>query len=175
MSAPSSTTSSPASESASSELSRVYVEGIVAGVIGAATVAVWFFVLDIFDGRPFRTPNLLGAAIFRPGVGSDSLQTLPVSAEMVLVYTWVHGMAFCAIGGVAAKLFQLGERNVNLGFGIVLLFVIFEFGFIAAAFIFAEPILHALAWPAVLFGNLLAAAAMGAYFLRRHPNLSIQP
>ena len=175
MKAPSTATSAPRSESPSSELSRVYVEGIVAGVIGAATVAIWFFILDSFNGQPFRTPNILGAALFRADVGSDGLQTLPVSVEMVLVYTWVHGLAFCAFGGVAAKLFQLAEQNVNLGFGIVLLFVIFEFGFIGAAFIFAEPILHALAWPAVLFGNLLAAAAMGAYFLHRHPTLSIRP
>jgi hypothetical protein len=57
----------------------------------------------------------------------------------------------------------------------LLFFVIFEFGFVAAALVFAEPILHALAWPAVLMGNLLAAAAMGLYFWRHHLNLSIKP
>jgi hypothetical protein len=46
---------------------------------------------------------------------------------------------------------------------------------VAAAFLFAEPILHALTWPAVLMGNLLAAAAMGLYFWRHHLNLSIEP
>jgi len=40
---------------------------------------------------------------------------------------------------------------------------------------FAEPILHALAWPAVLVANVLAAAAMGGYFWVRHPNLRVQP
>jgi len=58
---------------------------------------------------------------------------------------------------------------------ILLGFVIFEFGFVFAALIFAEPILHALAWPAVLIGNFLAAAAMGVYFWRHHPNLSVEP
>jgi hypothetical protein len=94
---------------------------------------------------------------------------------MVVVYTWVHGLAFCVIGGLASRLLALAERNVNFGFGIVLFFVIFEFGFVAAAFLFAEPILHALTWPAVLMGNLLAAAAMGLYFWRHHLNLSIEP
>jgi hypothetical protein len=94
---------------------------------------------------------------------------------MVLVYTWVHGMAFCVIGGFASKLLALAERNLNLGFGIVLLFVIFEFGFVGAAFIFAEPILQVLAWPAVLVGNLLAATGMAGYFWRHHPNLTIEP
>jgi len=87
----------------------------------------------------------------------------------------VHGLVFCLIGGVASRLLALAERNLNLGFGVLLLFVIFEFGFVGAAFIFAEPVLHALTWPAILIGNLLAAAAMAGYFWRRHPNLTIEP
>ena len=54
-------------------------------------------------------------------------------------------------------------------------FVVFEFGFLAMALLFAEPVLHALTWPAILGGNLLAALAMGAYFWRRHPDLQIFP
>ena len=163
------------SASQPSEISRVDVEGISAGILGAATIAIWFFVLDVFNGRPFYTPSILGSALFRRGIGIDELQTLPISVEMVLIYTWVHGLAFCVIGGVASRLLALAERNVNFGFGILLFFVIFEFGFVAAALVFAEPILHALAWPAVLMGNLLAAAAMGLYFWRHHPYLSIKP
>jgi hypothetical protein len=41
--------------------------------------------------------------------------------------------------------------------------------------LFAAPVLHTLAWPAILVANLLAAAAMGGYFWLRHPNLSVQP
>jgi hypothetical protein len=84
-------------------------------------------------------------------------------------------MVFCIIGGLASKLLVLAERNVNLGFGILLLFVVFEFGFVGVAFIFAEPILHTLTWPAILIGNLMAAAAMAIYFSRRRPNLTIEP
>lgn len=159
----------------SSSISDVYQQGIVAGVIGATTIAAWFFFIDIFAGRPFYTPNVLGVALFRHGAGIDHPQALPISVEMILIYTWVHGMVFCLIGGLASKLLELAEHFVNLGFGILLLFVIFEFGFVAAAFIVAEPILRALAWPSVLLGNLLAAVAMAAYFWRRHPNLKIQP
>lgn len=168
-------TNAPARASQPSEISRVYVEGISAGILGAATVAIWFFVLDLLSGRPFYTPSILGSALFRRGVGVDQLQTLPISIEMVLLYTWVHGLAFCAIGGVASKLLELAERNTNFGFGVLLFFVIFAFGFVAAALVLAEPILDALAWPAVLVGNLLAAATMGLYFSRHHLNLSIRP
>ena len=37
-------------------------EGICAGLIGAAVVAVWFLLLDLWRGQPFLTPGLLGAA-----------------------------------------------------------------------------------------------------------------
>jgi hypothetical protein len=94
---------------------------------------------------------------------------------MILYYTWVHGLVFCVIGGLASKLLSIAERDVNWGFGILLLFVVFEFGFVAAAMVFAEPILRAVAWPAVLVGNLLAASAMAVYFWRRHPKLLIAP
>jgi hypothetical protein len=175
MAVQSGTTSAAPGASRSSEIPSIDVEGISAGIVGAAVIAIWFFVLDVFNGRPFYTPNILGYALFRRDVGLDELQTLPLSFEMVLIYTWVHALAFCVIGGVAARLLALAERNVNVGFGILLFFVIFEFGFVAAALVFAEPILHALAWPAVLTGNLLAAAGMGLYFWRHHLDLAIRP
>jgi hypothetical protein len=156
------------------EATDIYQQGIVAGVIGAATVAIWFFIIDVSTaGRSTR--RTFSAALFRHGSGLNQPHALAISLEMVLVYTWVHGMAFCVIGGFASKLLALAERNLNLGFGIVLLFVIFEFGFVGAAFIFAEPILQVLAWPAVLVGNLLAATGMAGYFWRHHPNLTIEP
>src|SRR2546425_12202169 len=40
-------------------------EGVVAGLIGAVVVAVWFLVFDPARGRPFLTPGLLGVAVFR--------------------------------------------------------------------------------------------------------------
>jgi hypothetical protein len=157
------------------EISDVYFEGIVAGVIGAATVAVWFFILDVLDNRPFYTPTVLGTALFRRGANAEAFEVLASSFEMAAMYTWVHGLAFCVIGGLAAKLLAVAERNRNLGFGILLLFVVFEFGLVAVLFILAEPVLHALAWPAILMGNLFAGATMASYFWWRHPNLIINP
>lgn len=166
------TTSAPAVASESREVSSVYIEGVVAGLIGAATIALWFFILDLYNGRPFYTPNILGAALSLSGPVRESP---PISMELVLLYSWIHVLVFCAIGGLAAKLLSLAERDLNYGFGILLLFIIFEFGFVAAAVVFAEPILRALTWPAILLGNLLAAAAMALYFWRHHLMLRISP
>ena len=43
--------------------SRYLREGIIAGLIAAAIVAVWFLIYDAARGQPFRTPALLGAAV----------------------------------------------------------------------------------------------------------------
>ena len=128
-----------------------------------------------FQRAALRYTQFAGQRSFHRGIALDRPETLSVSIEMVLLYTWVHGMVFCVIGGLASKLLALAERNLDLGFGILLLFVIFEFGFVGAAFIFAEPVLHALTWPAILIGNLMAAAVMAAYFSSRRPSLSIEP
>jgi len=157
-----------------SRTTALYQEGLVAGLVGAATIAVWFLILDSLSGRPLYTPTVLGTALFRRG-GTTPLSEILPNLEMVLMFTWVHGLVFVAIGGIVARLLALAERQPNVGFGILMLFVFFEFGFIVAAMFFAEPILHALAWPAVLVANILAAAAMGGYFWLRHPNLRVQP
>ncbi len=157
------------------EDSRVYSEGIIAGLVGAATVALWFFVVDSINGRPFHTPMVLGSTIFGRTASVATTGGLPISFEIVFMYTWVHALVFCAIGGIVSKLIDLAENDANLGFGVLLLFVVFEFGFVAAALLFAEPVLHTLAWPAVLVGNLLAAGAMAGYFWRRHPRMVIKP
>ncbi len=157
------------------DTARLYGEGIVAGVIGAATVAVWFLLVDVVRGRPLYTPTVLGTALFRRGAGLESPDTLPVSVEMVLMFTWVHGLAFAAIGGLASRLLGVAERNPSLGFGVLLLFVVFEAGFTVAAMLFAQPVLKALTWPAILVANLLAAVAMALWFRWRHPALRVSP
>ncbi len=166
---------SPALGSTSRASSQLYEEGIVAGTLGAATVAVWFLLLDSMAGRPLYTPTVLGTALFRGGEGLATPENLPVSIDMALMFTWVHFLVFALIGGAAALLLGLAEKDPNYGFGILLLFVVFEFGFLVGAMIFAADVLHALAWPAILVGNLLAAAAMARYFWRRHPTLTIWP
>ena len=151
------------------------MEGIAAGLIGAATTAIWFLLLDALNGQPLHTPTVLGTALFRQSAGLDAPGNLDVSLEMVLMYTWVHALVFCMIGGVASKLIALAERNSDLGFGILLFFIFFEFGFLFVALLFAEPVLHALTWQAILVGNLSAAGAMALYFWRHHPDLAIRP
>jgi hypothetical protein len=144
-------------------------EGIFAGLIGAAVVAVWFLLFDLWRGQPFLTPGLLGAAVFQ-GVTSP-IGVQPIVGN-VLGYTIVHGLAFVAFGVVAASLMAVSEREPTLLLAFVILFASFEvfvFGVVGAL---GKSMLGALVWWAILIGNLLASIAMLWYFFRAHRTLS---
>lgn len=157
------------------EIAGAYAEGIRAGLVGAVTIALWFAILDGLAGRWLFTPTVLGTAIFRGGAGLDDPATLTPSLEMTLSFTWIHVLVFVILGIVAARLLLLAEEDSHMGFGILLLFFVFEFGFVGACMVFAAPVLDALAWPAIVVGNLLAAVAMAVTFWRGHRQLTIQP
>jgi len=70
------------------------------------------------------------------------------------MFTWVHGLIFVVIGSMASWLLGIVEHNPQIGFGVLLFFVIFECGIVAVCQAFAAPVPHALAWPAVVIGNL---------------------
>jgi len=157
------------------DVSDSYAEGLFAGLVGGMTIVLWFLFLDALNRRPLYTPNLLGTALLRGGEGLDALGTLPISLDVVLPFTWIHLLVFLLIGVAASRLLALAEREPNVGFGILLFFVVFEFGFVGVSMVLAEPVLHAMAWSEILGGNLLAAAAMTLVFWRRHPSLAVYP
>ena len=150
-------------------------EGTIAGLIGAATIALWFLVVDTLRGRPLYTPSLLGTALFGGRDALASAESHPISLLMVVLFTLTHGLIFVVIGQIAARLLQLAEKNANYGFGIILFLVFFLSGFFFVSMVFEADLLRALTWPAVLAGNLLAVAAMTRYFARRHPGFRMRP
>ena len=72
--------------------------GLIAGLVGATTVALWFLIIDLTQGRSLYTPTVLGAALFGRGAGLPSPEAGP-DPGMVLMFTWVHGLAFVVVGG----------------------------------------------------------------------------
>src|SRR5882762_453078 len=143
----------------------VLKEGIIAGLVGATVVAVWFLLFDAARGRPFLTPALLGAAVFQ---GLTDPTTLQISAGPVLGYTVLHGLAFIAFGVVAASIMAASEREPALFIGFVILFACFEVFFFGVVGALGKSMLGALVWWAILVGNLLASVAMLWYLFRAH-------
>jgi len=167
-----STVASSESRATTQDPSRVYEEGFAAGLIGAATIAVWFFALDIIQGRPLHTPTVLGMAVFHQA-GLDRPESVPASLETAALFTWLHVLCFGIVGCSASWLLYRAERNPNLSFGILLLGVFVQFAFLAVGAMFARPLLSDLTLPAIVIGNLLAAGAMAWYFRRRHPGFRL--
>ena len=140
----------------------------VSGVIGAAVVAVWFFLIDFGLGRPFFTPAALGSALFR---GVTEVGQVSVDFATVAGYSVFHVGAFVLVGALASAIVTVAEKRPPLVLGAVLLFVVFEALFMGYLAMGVEFLLGALQWWAVAIGNLLAAVAMGYYLWAQHPKL----
>ncbi|OGL24995.1 MAG: hypothetical protein A3G44_00190 [Candidatus Rokubacteria bacterium RIFCSPLOWO2_12_FULL_73_47] len=140
-------------------------EGIVAGLLGAAVVAVWFLFFDLARGKPLLTPGLLGAAVFQGVTDPIGLEIAPGN---VLGYTLLHGLAFVAFGVIAASVMAVSEREPALFVAFVILFACFEVFFVGALGALGHSMVGALVWWAILIGNLLASIAMLWYLFRFH-------
>jgi hypothetical protein len=141
-------------------------EGIVAGLIGAAVVALWFLLLDVARGRPLFTPALLGAAVFH---GATSPEGVALAAGPVIGYTVLHVLAFVAFGIVASSLLRVSEQEPPAFIAFVVLFAAFEVFFFAVLGAFGRSLLGALVWWAIFTGNLLASVGMLWSLLRARP------
>ncbi len=148
-------------------VSRTVKEGVKAGLLGAATVAVWFFVVDMVTGRPFHTPAVLGEAlmtILGPLRGEGTLQ-------FTLLYTPIHVVAFVIVGVLASWILNASEKEPSHLAGLFILFAVFEVGFHLYLLILSSSGRSVdIAWYQIGLANLLAAAAMGIYLFRLHPD-----
>jgi hypothetical protein len=141
-------------------------DGIPTGIMGAAVVAAWFFVLDTLQGRMLFTPSLLGSVVF---LGQSPEQPIAVNGFVVFAYTGLHLLLFLMAGTVVAWMFSLFEHHPHFGIIILLLFFLFEAVLFTFAAVIFPSLLGALGSLAVASGNLFAAIAMFWFVIRRHP------
>ena len=143
-------------------------EGAVAGLLAACTIALWFLVIDLIQGRPFFTPAALGSALF---LGASSIAQVELTAWTVIGYSLLHLGSFGALGITASAIAGRVESMPPIVEGVVLLVVVFEafsFGFFS---IIAEFVLASLSFWSVGAGNLLGVIVMSYYLWRRHPEI----
>ena len=155
-----------------SERAMICLDGVIAGLIGAAIVAIWFLFMDTVTRLPLYTPTVLGEGLLFKEHNLASNSGELVSLKLTLMYSGVHGLVFMLLGLIAACLLLLSKRKLHFGIVLTALFAVLELGFVGTAFFVAKPILDELAWPIVLTGNFLAAAGMACYLsLRRATNV----
>jgi len=143
-------------------------EGVIAGLIGAAVVALWFLLYDAWRGRPLFTPALLGTTIF---YGVSSPASVQIGAGPVIGYTILHVLAFVGVGIVAACMMVASEREPSVFVAFVTLFGVFEVFFFVVLRTLSHETLGAVGWWAVLAGNFLASIGMLWFLVRGHPEL----
>jgi len=146
----------------------VLARGVVNGLIGAAVVAVWFFVLDLASGTPLRTPAALGSALLLGAAGPGEIVA---TFGLVAAYTVVHIAAFVIAGVVFVALAEHVERVPAMALLVLLTAILFEGLILATIGVGAQWVLGTVGWWSVAVANLLAVLAMGWQVWRTHPLL----
>jgi hypothetical protein len=147
----------------------VWREGIIAGLIGATAVAIWFLAVDIIAGHPLYTPTALGQALFSV-LGSTAGDSPVVH---LIAYTIFHYGVFMVLGILASLAVHRSERQPSILALLLIAFVMLEIGFYGYTQILSSTGLlpGSLAWYQVAAGNVLAAALMWTYLFKLHPSL----
>ena len=100
-------------------------DGVVAGVLGATAVAVWFLGVDLVYAHAFATPEALGRGLLRwfgpPGMEGPS--------AFVVGYTIFHYAAFIGAGLLVSVIVHWAQTSPTVLAGAMMLFVAFEIGF----------------------------------------------
>ncbi|HEY3280364.1 MAG TPA: hypothetical protein VGJ83_07605 [Gemmatimonadales bacterium] len=144
------------------------MRGLVTGLIGAAVVAAWFFVLDLAAGVPLATPAALGAALL---FGAAGPAEVVISFGLVATYTVVHVAAFALAGILLVAVAEQVERTPAMVLVVALACIVLEALVFAALAVEAEWVLGTLGWWSLAVANLLAVVAMGWQVWRTHPTL----
>jgi hypothetical protein len=149
---------------------KVLQDGLIAGMLGAAGVAMWFLAVDMIAGHPFYTPDFLGRALF--GVLGRGIEDHG-QAYFVVAYTVFHVAAFVILGIVASMLITASRKAPQFTAGMALFFVVFEMGFYFLSLMLSSSnVLGSLAWYQVGAANLVASGFMGGFLLKRHPEFA---
>jgi hypothetical protein len=79
------------------------MHGMLAGLFGAALLAVFFLILDTLRGHPLYTPTLLAHVILARWSELAGTEPVEGSIGMTFGFTVVHALAFAAIGTTMAE------------------------------------------------------------------------
>ena len=141
-------------------------EGVLAGMIAAAAVALVFLAIDAAAGQAFRTPQQLGGMLLTlVGAGPGDLAT------SLALYTVFHFGAFILAGIIAAAIVQVTMKQPVAILLFVILFFAFEVAFTGFVAFLDTQSSGAMTPMQVAIGNVVASVAMALFFRARHPNL----
>lgn len=152
---------------------RTMREGLIVGLIGYATVAVFYTLFDLLAGRGWIfTLNLLGNVLFR-GVRDSAVLLLPMQPDLgaMFAYNLLHLVTSVAVGLLVASLVARVERHPRTGYSVLLFLVAGYVITVAAGAMFARDIAPLLPLWSIVIVNTLAAIGGGLFLWHTHPEL----
>ena len=143
-------------------------EGVVAGTLGGAIVALWYLLCDSIGGRPFHTPALLGAIFFNGLRGHD---VGAATLAPVLSFTVLHFAAFIAFGLASALVIAAAEREPLLVLGALMVYGCYEVSFLSFVTALDASALGAIGLWKIAAANAITLVTVFGYFQYRHPQI----
>lgn len=148
-------------------------DGLVVGLIGYASVALFYSGFDVLAARdPLFTVDLLGKAVFR-GLRDPGVVLFPVRLDgtAIFLYNALHLAVAIVIGLVVTALAGEAERRPSHA-ALVLATLVGGFAItIAIVGLLTAPIRPVLPWWSIVVANALAVIVAGAYLVRQRPLL----
>jgi MFS family permease len=141
-------------------------EGVIAGTLGAAAIAVVTLVADGLTDRLGVTPALLGAALLDllgGGFGGRGFTT------HVLVWLFALFAVVIAVGVATSYVYNATERKPSFVAGLIGMVLVLEVVLLTITALAARSELFGVrAWVYGLLGNILGGLVMGRYLWRQH-------
>lgn len=147
--------------------------GLIVGLIGYASVAVFYMIFDLLAARGILyTVNLLGQVVFR-GLRDPAVVGLPIRLDFTAIewYTLLHFVASLIIGLIVTWLVRHATQHASRARLISLVIVA---GFIVTIFLIGAltaSVRPLLPWWSIVVANALAVILAGAYLLKKQPAL----
>src|SRR5260221_1341980 len=122
---------------------KIVRDGVIAGILGATAVAVWFVGVDVIYAHAFRTPTALGKGLLRLfGPPTDDSVFMLVAA-----YTVFHYVAFIAAGLLVSVIVHWAQTQPTVLAGALMRFVAVSNGFSRlSSALGGSPLLRAPRW-----------------------------
>lgn len=152
---------------------RTIRDGVAVGLIGYATVAIFYSFFDVLASRgPLYTVNMLGRAVFR-GLRDPAILHFPLAldARAVFLYNALHLGLALAIGFIVAALVAVGDRTPDRRRKVRVIIVAGFVATIAVVGVLTAPMRPVLPWWSIVVANALSTLFGAVYLLGRLPGL----
>jgi hypothetical protein len=136
------------------------------GGIGGSTIALFFLIMDVLEGRPLHTPAMLGSVLFT-GVSAASVETIRL--DMVSYFSMLHFATFALLAGTLSYVSRV-SRAVE-GHTVVMaamVFAVLSAAILIADWLFMPGVVGTLGYGQVILANALTGLALATFMKWSH-------